>query len=501
MVAINNKRPMLMGILQMLDAYILHQKEVITNRSNYDLRRAQKRLHIVEGIIQMMDVLDEVIDLIRSSKDKRDSKNRLMKKFKFSEEQSEAIVTLQLYKLSSTDISALQKEQNQLQLLITELDLVLKNESELERVIIDELRFYQKKLSSKRLSVIEEEIEKITISEEELIADEQVVVGITKEGYVKSTSIRSFKATDVATLRDNDSMLFTDEVSTLYTMLLFTNKGNYIYLPVYKIPNYKWKELGTHINNLVQLAENEVIIKVMKIETFKEDKYLLFVTKNNLVKQTKLDEFDVSRYTKPIRAIALNKKDEVVSIDITDNSDSEVLVLSDNGLALRFNLSEIPITSTTAKGVKGMNLSSNHKLSAGIILKDYHDLLVLSNRGTIKRVNVCEIQKKKRTNKGVQLFKVVRSNPYLVQDVCLLNATQYKNRAIVSVNTTTQLVELSAFDIKHDKTENGKTYIKKNEGIPLFIRIEHLEEDPSITPVSEYVKEDDHEVIQQTLFE
>ena len=501
MVSINNKRPMLMGVLPIIDAYILHQKEVITNRSNYDLRKAQKRLHIVEGIIQMMDVLDEVIHLIRSSKNKRDAKNKLIRTFKFSEEQAEAIVILQLYKLSSTDINALQKEQNELESQIAELNLILRNEMELERVIIDEMRVVQKKLSTKRLTVIEEEIEKITINEEELITEEQVIVGITKEGYVKTTSLRSYKATENTTLRDNDSLLYVDEVSNLNTLLIFTNKGNYIYLPIHKIPTFKWKELGTHFSNIVQTKEDETIIKVMLVTDFTVEKNLLFVTKNNLVKQTELKEFDVSRYTKTIRAISLNKSDEVVSVDITSDLSSEVLVFSDKGEALRFNLTEIPVTSTTAKGVKCMNLSTKGSLATGIILKDHHDLLLLTNRGTIKRLDISSIPKKKRTNKGVQVYKVVRSNPYLVSDACLLNATQYKNRAEIIINTTLSSVMISAFDIKHDKTENGKTFVKKKEGVSLLINIQEVEEDISLTPISEYVKDDDEEIVQQQLFE
>jgi len=501
MVAINNKRPKLMGGFEIIDAYIMHQKIVVTNRSNYELRKAQKRLHILEGIIRMLDVLDEVINLIRSSKNKRDAKNKLMKTFKFTEEQSEAIVTLQLYRLSSTDITALQKELQELETNIDALNLILRNEIELERVIIDELRVIQKKLSSKRLTVIEEEIEKITISEEELITEETVMVGISKEGYVKSSSIRSFNATATTTLRDNDSLLFSEEASTLETMLIFTNKGNYIYLPVYKIPNYKWKELGTHINNIVQLSENEIIVKILKIAEFNNDKRLLFVTKNNLIKQTELKEFEVSRYSKPIRAIALSKNDEVVAVDVTSDPESECMIFSEKGLALRFNLDEIPVTSTTAKGVKGMNVGPNDNLATGLILKDHHDLLLLTNRGTIKRIDIAEIHKKKRTNKGVQIYKVVKSNPYLVQDTCLMNATQYKNRAKILINTTKTAVNVSAFDIKVDKTENGKTFIKKKDGQAVFINIEQLEEDETLSPISEYVKEIDQELIQQKLFE
>ncbi len=500
MVAINNKRPMLMGVLPMIDAYILHQKEVITNRSNYELRKAQKRLHIVDGIIRMMDVLDEVINLIRSSKNKKDAKNKLIKKFKFSEEQSEAIVTLQLYRLTNTDITALQSEKETLNSQIDKLSLILKNEKELETVIIDELTQIMKKLKVKRRSEIEEEIEKITISEEELVTEEQVYVGITREGYVKRSSLRSFKATEKPSLKENDSMMFEEESSTLDTMLIFTNKGNYIYLPVFKIPDFKWKELGTHINNIVQLEVDETIVKIVKVNTFKTEKLVLFATRNNLVKVTKLADFEVSRYSKAVRAIALNKGDEVVSISIADSHEEEIIVFSQKGLALRFNLNEITISSTIAKGVKAINLPPKEKLAACVVLKDYHDLLVLTNKGAIKRFNIMDIPKKKRTNRGFQTLRVVKSNPVKVVDAILLNATQYRNRATISINTDSQLVEVKAFDVKSEQAENGKTFIKKKQGKPLFMAIELVEIDDTIPRISDYEKVIEPDQVQQSLF-
>jgi topoisomerase-4 subunit A len=501
MVAINNKRPMLMGLLEIIDAYIYHQKEVITNRTNFQLSKTKKRLHIVEGIIKMVDVLDEVIQLIRQSKNKKDAKKKLQKRFDFTEFQAEAIVTLQLYRLSTTDITELQKEQAALLKTADQLEQILKNEQILEKVIIDELRQIRKQLNTNRLTQIEEEIEKITIQEEELIAEEQVIVGVTKEGYIKSTSIRSYRATENQNLKDNDSMIFEKEVSSIDTLLLFTNTGNYIYLPVFKVPTYKWRELGTHINNIVQLEQNESIIKVIDVSDFSVNKQLLFVTKDNLVKQTELKDFDVIRYSKTLRAINLNDDDEVVSIDMTDTQDCEVLIISERGLGLRMNLDEIPITSTLAKGVKAMNIGPKHKLSTGIVLKPYHDLLVLTNRRTIKRIDLTSIEKKRRTNKGVQLYKVVKSNPYLVVDACLMNATQYKNRANIRINTNMTFKDINAFDLKTDHTENGRRFLSKKEGTPLFMQIESMEEDPSIPPLSSYEKKEDAHAIQQKLFD
>jgi topoisomerase-4 subunit A len=499
MVAINNKRPQLMSVLEIIDAYILHQKEVITNRSNYELRKASKRLHIVEGIIRLMDVLDEVIALIRASKNKQDAKNQLMKKFKFSDEQSEAIVTLQLYKLSNTDITAMQEEKDSLEKIIERLKQIISNETELESVIKDELTEVMKKMHTKRISKVEEEIEKIVVQEEQLISEETLVVGVSCAGYIKASSPRSYRSTKQAQVRDNDSLLFESEVSSLNTLLLFTNTGNYVYIPIYKLPQFKWKDLGTHINNIVQLEQDEEIIKVILVEDFNVEQYLLFVTKDNLVKVTKLNEFEVSRFNKTIKAIKLNKGDEVVSIDTTSSLDKEVLLFADNGQGLRFSLSEIPVTATTAKGVKGMRLNPDQKLSAGVILENYNVLIILTNRGTIKRIDPVEIPKKRRTNKGYQVYKVVKSNPYLVKDVCLMNATQYKNKVTVRINTDLQLVEISAFDIKVDDTKNGKLFVKKGQGTALYINIEQVEEDPTNPPISEYVKEKDVEIVQQKL--
>ena len=500
MVVINNKRPMLLGVLPILDAYILHQKEVVTNRSNYELRKAQKRLHIVEGIIKLLDIIDDVIALIRASKNKKDAKSKLIKKYKFSEEQSEAIVMLQLYKLSSTDINELETEQSELNTIIDRLKVILSNETELEELIKTELKDIQKLISTKRVSKVEEEIEKIVVSEEKLISEEQLFVGVSCAGYIKASKLKSYNSTKKAQVKDNDSLLFEHEVSSLSTLLLFTNKGNYVYTPVFKLPQYKWKDLGTHINNIVQLGEDEEIIKVINVPDFKEEKFLLFVTRNNLVKLTKLNEFDVSRYNKTIKAIKLNPDDEVVSIDTTSSIEKDVLIFADNGQVLKFNLSEIPVTATTAKGVKGMNLATKQKLSAGIILEDSHVLIILTNRGTIKRTDPVIVPKKKRTNKGFQIYKVVKSNPYLVKDVCLMNATQYKNKVQIRINTDSQLVLTSAFDIKVDKTENGKQFVKKAEGTPLYINIETIEEDSSLVPISEYKKADDVEIVQQKLF-
>ena len=500
MVAINNKRPMLMGLFDIIDAYILHQKEVITNRSNFDLKKAERRLHVVDGIIKMLDIIDEVIDLIRKSKNKGDAKAKLQKKFDFSEEQSEAIVTLQLYRLSSTDIKTLQKEKNGLNKEITSLQLILHNEDELKKVLKKELRAISRLIDAPRKTVIEEEIEKITIVEEELISDEQVALGISKEGYIKRASIRSYKATENATIKENDAMMFEEEVSTLDTILLFTNLGNYIYLPVYKLPEYKWKDLGTHINNIVQLEEQERIIKILNVASFDQDIHILLATKKNLIKLTPLKDFDVIRYNKSYKAISLNKGDELCAVDTSEGLDKEVLAITEKGYALRFNLDEINVSSTTAKGVKIMNISSKQKIASAIVLKDHHEVLIATNRGTIKRIDPSTVQKKKRTLTPTMVLKVVKSNPYLVTDLALLNQTQYRDRANLRIITEKGYLDVEAFELKVDHTDNGRQFAKKKDGGIEFLLMEILEEE-DYPPINEYIKEVEKEEVQQTLFE
>ena len=490
MVAINNKRPELMGILTVFDAYIYHQKEVVTNRSNHDLKRAQKRLHIVEGIIRMLDIVDEVVALIRASKGKAEAKSKLIKTFSFSEEQAEAILTLQLYRLSNTDMSALKKEQRNLGVWIDELNDILHNEETLKKVIKKELRQTIRDADTKRRSEIEETIEKITFQEQELIQSEQVMVGITKEGYVRQASIRSYKATESATIKDSDAFLFIDEVSTLDTLLLFTSGGNYLYLPVFKIPESRWKELGTHINALLGIELKEEILFISRVSDFDNHRHYLFTTRQNLVKLTPVSEFKALRYNKILKALSLGEYDRVVHVTETDSLDKEVLVAASHGSALRFDLEEIPVTSRDAKGVKAMSLGSRHILAASVVLEPGCDLLVLTNRGTIKRLDVNTIEKKRRALKGVPLYKPVKTNPYLVRDLTMLDAVSYKHRATLHIITNKNHVKVNTFDLKRNAADAGKRFVPGPLGIPRHMVLGKVDVDDETRketpPLSDY---------------
>lgn len=498
MVAIHDQRPMLMGLLDILDAYITHQKEVFTNRSNHQLRNAKKRLHIVEGIIHMTDVVDEVIRLIRSSKDKATAKKALVSSLSFTEEQAEAILVLQLYRLSNTDVSALQEEAVKLSQTIETLKDILSNEEALETLIEKELRAMMKTLDIERRSLIEETIEKIVVSEEALIKSEQMMLGLTREGYLRLSSLRSYNATEDVMFKENDGFILEQEVSTLDTLLIFYSSGEYLYVPVYKIPESKWKDLGTHLNSYYGLEIDGEIIGSEVIKDFDAPYEMLLTTEANLVKRTALKDYVATRYHRPLKAIGLNKNDRLVDVKCVSRESKEVITMTKNGLALRYDLSEIPLTGITAKGVKALNLNKKDALVLSMPLLDHHELLILTSRGTIKRLELTDITKKKRTLSPVALYKNTKTNPYLLTGALLLSGERYKNHVKIAIKTDLKTIYEDVFEIKKNVAEVGKSILKKKDGTALSMRFmphEYLD----VSLLSDFIQKPD-ETIQQQLF-
>ncbi len=487
MVAIHDQRPMQMGLLAVLDAYITHQKEVVTNRAHYDLRIAKKRLHIVEGIIRMTDVIDDVIALIRASKNKATAKAELIKTLAFTDEQAEAILTLQLYKLSNTDVGALKAEEASLQTTIEQLTRIVSNEDELESSIETEMRALLKEIDVPRQSLIEDEIEKITIEEQALIKHEQMMLGVTQEGYVRLSSLRSYTATDAATFKEGDGFRYVKEVSTLDTLLIFLKSGDYLFYPVYKIPESKWKDPGVHINTLLHLDERPDIIYVETLSHFDTSDSYVLTTRDNRVKRTAVSDYFAQRYNRPIKAIGLKKGDQLVDVRRVSDASIEVITVTEKGLAMKYDLAEIPLTGINAQGVKALNMGAKDALKASIPLKDHHDLLVLTSRGTIKRLDLSEIAKKRRTLSPSPLYKPVKTNPYLVVDVMLLSGEVYKNHRDIAILTTKETRTVSAFDLKKGVADVGKSVIPPKAGVPRHFYL--TLGDPLVaSPLSDYVQ-------------
>ncbi|MCM3116337.1 DNA topoisomerase IV subunit A [Neobacillus sp. MER 74] len=463
MVAIHKKRPKLMGLRELLDAYIEHQKEVVTRRSQYDLNKARERQHIVEGLMKALSILDEVIATIRASKDKRDAKDNLIAKFDFTEPQSEAIVSLQLYRLTNTDITALRQEAEELAKKIEELTSILASEKTLFSVIKKELKDVKKRFADERRSKIEAEIEELKINLEVTVPSEDVIVTITKHGYVKRTSTRSYAASngqDLA-MKDSDRLLAQLEMNTKDVLLLFTNKGNYLFCPVHELPDIRWKDLGQHVANIIPIDRDEEIIQAIPVKDFEADLFLVFITKNGMAKKTELKQYKAQRYSKPLVGINLKDDDQVIDVHLTDGT-NELFLITHLGYALWFHEEEISIVGARAAGVKGINLKDDDFVIGGkIIHPDSNETIVIATqRGAVKRMKMKEFEKATRAKRGVVILRELKSNPHRIAGFDIAN-----EQDVIFIQTEKgHLEELNTIDIHYsDRYSNGSFILDEEE--------------------------------------
>ena len=409
MVAIVNRVPKTLGILEILDAYIAHNREVILNRTKFDLAANEKAMHIVEGLIKCISILDEVIKVIRASKNKSDAKNNLVKEFDFTMEQAEAIVTLQLYKLTNTDVIELEEKMEKLAKLIEGLKAILSDEEVLKYVMKKELKLIKKEYATPRLTKIEENIQEIKLDIKEMIPKENVVVVVTNEGYLKRVSSKSYAAsTEDTTLKPGDFVTGLYECTTLDTLMVFTNLGNYLFIPVYKIPDMKWKELGKHVNNIIMLQDGE---KVLTSYIYNKNNTLVLASKEGMAKRTLMSDFEVQRCTKPMTALKLKANDELVSVNLaTDN----ILFITANGYYLNYKSEELPIVGTKASGVKGISLKEDQLITT-ISYDDKTEYVTLfTDNKTAKRVKISDLETHSRAKKGSTILKKTKTVTYKV---------------------------------------------------------------------------------------
>lgn len=464
MVAIHERRPKLLSLPELLDAYIEHRKEVVTNRSQYELKKAYERQHIVEGLMKALSILDEVITTIRASRDKRDAKDNLIAKYEFTEAQAEAIVSLQLYRLTNTDITALQQEAEQLEKTIQELTTILNSEKKLLAVIKRELKAMKKQYADERRTVIEDEIEELKINLEVMIPSEDVIVTVTKEGYVKRTSYRSYSASNGQDfgMKESDRLLSQMEMNTTDVLLLFTRKGNYLYCPVYELPDIRWKDVGQHISNLIPLDRDDDLIAAVPVKRFDEPLSLVFVTKQGMVKRTELAQYKVQRYTRPLVAINVKEGDEVIHVHATDGQQS-LLLITNQGYGLWFDEAEISMVGVRAAGVKGINLKEgDHVVSAHpIVAEGEQYLVIVTQRGAIKKMPLSEFTKTSRAKRGVVMLRELKTNPHRIVASVLTD----KNDEMLFIRTETGEIEtLSVSSLRvADRYSNGSFIIDSDE--------------------------------------
>lgn len=415
MVAISDGRPKLMGIRQIIDSYLNHQIEVVANRTKFELDNAEKRMHIVEGLIKALSILDKVIELIRSSKNKRDAKENLIEVFEFTEEQAEAIVMLQLYRLTNTDIVALEGEHKELEALIKQLRHILDNHDALLNVIKEELNEIKKKFKSERLSLIEAEIEEIKIDKEVMVPSEEVILSMTRHGYIKRTSIRSFNASGVEDigLKDGDSLLKHQEVNTQDTVLVFTNKGRYLFIPVHKLADIRGKELGQHVSQIVPIEEDEVVINVFNEKDFNTDAFYVFATQNGMIKKSTVPLFKTTRFNKPLIATKVKENDDLISV-MRFEKDQLITVITNKGMSLTYNTSELSDTGLRAAGVKSINLKAEDFVVMTEGVSENDTILMATQRGSLKRISFKILQVAKRAQRGITLLKELKKNPHRI---------------------------------------------------------------------------------------
>lgn len=415
MVAIVKKRPKLLGLKNALKAFIDHQQEVVRRRSEFDLAHAKKELHILDGLKKCLSILDEVIKTIRASKNKSDAKENLVKEYAFSYDQAEAIVTLQLYRLTNTDVVELEERCAVLEKIIASLTAILENEKILKKVMKEELKKVKSEYNKERITEVRDEVTEIKLDTTALIPKEDTIVTISREGYIKRTSIRSYSASDIKEplLKENDYLLGEFKMKTTDTLLVFTSFGNYLYIPVHTINDLKWRELGKHVSNLVPLQEDEEIVTALPVSDFNDKKNIILATSQGMIKSTSLADFKLTRYSKATSCMKLKDNDKLIAAfyDIKD----EIFIETSKGYGLWFSKDEIPVVGIKAGGVKAITLKDDSVTSIlNFNESDNKYLAIVTDKGTGKRMHLKDFDKTTRARRGLLTIRDVKTNPYHV---------------------------------------------------------------------------------------
>lgn len=439
MVAIDHYTPRQVGLIQMLTSYIAHRKDIIVARSKFDKAKAEKRLHIVEGLIRVISILDEVIALIRASENKADAKENLKVSYDFSEEQAEAIVTLQLYRLTNTDIVTLQEEEADLRQQITVLEAIIADERTMYNVMKRELREVKKKFATPRLTELQAQAETIEIDVTSLIVEEDTYVSVTKGGYIKRTSPRSYNASTVEEVgkRDDDELIFVAPAKTTQQLLIFTNLGNVIYRPVHELTDIRWKDIGEHLSQTItNFAANEVVLHAEIVDDFGTQTYFA-ATKMGQIKRFERKELTPWRtYKSKAIKFAKLKSEEDQVIAISPIALDNVMLLTQNGYALRFNIEEVPVVGPKAAGVKAINLKDDDVV-VSVFIANTDSVFILTQRGSVKRMETDVIPLTNRANRGLLVLRELKTKPHRI----LLAGPVYDEQQDVSLDLFTTAPE------------------------------------------------------------
>ena len=458
MVTIVNRRPRLLGILGILDAYIAFDREIVKRKSEYDLEVARKEAHINEGLIKAISILDEVIATIRKSKNKSDAEDNLVEKFGFTKDQAVAIVTLQLYRLTNTDIVDLQEKLENLHKLIAALEEIINNPEKLDSYIKAELRQIKKLYGTPRKTAVVDEVVNITINQDDLIQKENVMVITTQQGYVKRVPLKSYSAAngEDTGLKPGDFVINLYETNTLTKLLVITKMGYYLYVPVNDLPNSKWKDLGKHISNLVTIDPNDEIVASYIIDENNDNPNIIMASAQGMVKRVALKEFIVSRYSKVYTAMKLKDGDYLVSACLEDD---KVLLVSKDGYYLSYLAEEIPMASPKAQGVKGIALHDGDLVASAMGYKEKDEYLdIFTNQKTAKRIKISELQTLSRAKRGGTLMKKVKTTKY---EIVTAFISSQRDQIGLQLLEDVEILKNTAISIM-DLASTGSNISKKN---------------------------------------
>lgn len=458
MVSIVNRRPKLLGLAASLDAFIAHQRDVVKRRTEFDLAHAKARYHIVEGLIKCISILDEVIKVIRASKNKQDAKDNLVKEFEFTPEQAEAIVVLQLYRLTNTDVVALENEKASLEKIIAGLISILGSEAVLKSVMKKDLRDVRDSYDTPRITEIKDEITEIKIDTTAMIPKEDVVVLVTKDGYIKRTSFRSYTASNPEdiTIKENDYIIGLYEMNTTDTLLVFTTAGNYLHIPVHIIPDLKWKDMPKHVSNLIEMTSGESVVAAIPAYNFETEKNIVIATHDGMIKRSKLKDFKLLRYSKETSCMKLKDNDYVIAAFTEDKPC--LFLTTDTGYGLSFKTEEVPVVGVKASGVKAIKLKDDNLVSINQYSQTEDEFIsIITTKGTGKRVRLNEFELSTRTRRGLLVIREVKTNPYKILKTFITDSKNY----IGLKNSDINIIKLTELPIS-DRHSIGSQLTKHN---------------------------------------
>lgn len=465
MVAIHERTPRQMGVLTLLDAYLAHVKEVVIRRTAFDLEQAKRRQEVVSALMTAISVLDETLALIRSASNKADAKDKLITRFNFTDRQAEAVVMLQLYRLTNTDIVELQEEAAKLEKEIARLEKILNDEKTRNRLIIKELTVLKEQVADKRRSTIEAEVEELKLKTEVMIAVEETMVFLSKNGYVKRSSLRSFGASnDLPDLKEQDRPLLQGQAMTTDHLIVWTVRGNYLLIPVHQLPDTKWKDGGQHVANLVPLEPGDRVLSADFVRSFDEAQHCLFVTRQGMVKRSKLSDYNAQRKSKPLQGVRLKADDEVLYAQVSTGQ-TDLFLATQNGFGLWFTEDDVPVVGVRAAGVKAINLKDQDVVAGAIGFKEAPQIVLLTQRGALKKMRLADqFQVSSRALRGLQLLRDLKSKPHQV--AALIDVTQAKE-LVLSGKEQEKTIQIGSLSFL-DRLSNGSFAYDEDKFGPLL---------------------------------